>query len=322
MPERQQSGFGKLAEQRLTSSFLGQDCHSCPTVGDQHGIHDRKVFCLGDQFMPWKLGDGLRCVPTLRVKDADFDSIKHALLAQKSNGFDPQEGSIFIVGLLSYVCRAGSKKFWDDFVSFQGWLRDTFKGRVWPVIPPFPRSLPPACIAAIHNVLVGMQCRHMGNFVDEKDFDFCLWAPLDRMFHKIGLKKIPFTTEPFHLKGYKGGPQKTVFGPSEGWEGLDENFKVHVPQEIEFKFWEGVLQEVDKFAPISLAIELPDELSLKAGFVRSALLPPQPPVAAGVPTIHLMGHSMAAEVRDELKLLGGGGKFQTTYAPLNKTPWE
>ena len=318
MPERQPSGFGKLADQRLTSTFLGRDCHSCPSVGGQHGISDKKVFVLGDQFLPWKLGEGLQCVPTLRVEDADFESIKQALLAQKSHDFDPQEGSIYIVGLLSYICRVGSKKFWEDFVSFQGWIRDVFKGRVWPVIPPFPDKFPPACVAAIHNVIVGMQGRHMGNFVDEKDLDFCLWSPLDKFFHQLGLKKVPFTTEPFHLRGYKGGPQKIIFGPSEGWRGVSDSFSVHVPEKIESQFWEGVLLEVEKFAPISLAVELPDKSALQAGFVRSAIMPPPQIAAAGVPTIHLMGHSMAAEVVADLKPLGGGVSFRCCTPPLTK----
>ena len=162
----------------------------------------------------------------------------------------------------------------------------------------------------------------MGNFVDEKDLDFCLWSPLDKLFHQLGLKKVPFTTEPFHLRGYKGGPQKIIFGPSEGWRGVSDSFSVHVPEKIESQFWEGVLLEVEKFAPISLAVELPDKSALQAGFVRSAIMPPPQIAAAGVPTIHLMGHSMAAEVVADLKPLGGGGKFSVLYTPLNKTPWE
>ena len=118
LPERSQAGFGKLADRRLTSTFFGQDCYSCPTMGDTHGIHDRKVFVFGDQFLPWRLGEGINCVPVMRIEDANFEQIKQALLAQQGNGFCPHEGSVFVVGLLFYVCRVGSSKFWADFTSF------------------------------------------------------------------------------------------------------------------------------------------------------------------------------------------------------------
>ena len=118
LPERSQAGFSKLADRRLTSTFFGQDCFSCPTMGDTHSVHDRKVFIFGDQFLPWRLGEGVNCVPVMRVEDANFEHIKQALCAQQSNGFCPPEGAVFVVGLLSHICRVGSSKFWADFSSF------------------------------------------------------------------------------------------------------------------------------------------------------------------------------------------------------------
>ena len=41
-----------------------------------------------------------------------------------------------------------------------------------------------------------------------------------------------------------------------------------------------------------------------------------------VSTIHVMGHSIAAEVKADLKTLGGRGEFLVLYNPQNKTLWE
>ena len=69
LPESSQAGFGKLANRRLTSTFFGQDCFFCPTMGDTHSMHDRKVFIFGDQLLPWRLGEGVNCVPVMMVEE-------------------------------------------------------------------------------------------------------------------------------------------------------------------------------------------------------------------------------------------------------------
>ena len=234
LPERSQAGFGKLADRRLTSTFFGQDCYSCPTMGDTHGIHDRKIFVFGDQFLPWRLGEGINCVPVMRIENANFEQIKQALLAQQGNGFCPHEGSVFVVGLLFYVCRVGSSKFWADFTSFQGWVKANFQAKVWPIIPPFPREFPQESIAAIHNTVVGMQCRYEGDFHGNKDPDFCLWLPLDRLFNQLGVEKLDMKSEHFHVKGAYS--EIFAIGPKKGWVGFRTAFTQHIPQTIEQTF--------------------------------------------------------------------------------------
>ena len=321
LPERSQAGFGKLADQRLTSTFFGQDCYSCPTMGETHGIHERRVFLLGDQFLPWRLGEGVNCVPVMRVEDANFDLMKQALLAQQGNGFHPHEGSVFVVGLLSHICRVGSAKFWADFTSFQGWAKANFGAVVWPVIPPFPREFPEECIAAIHNVMVGMQCRYEGDFHGRNDLDFCLWLPLDRMFNQLNIQKVPMKSEHFYIKGTYG--EILAIGPKEGWAGFSTNFGDHYPQTIESTFWPMVLKEVLKVSPISLGIEIPDQASLTVGFMRCAEST-LPAPAGTVPTVHLYGHSMAREVEGTLRTIGKNAaqKFNVTFKCLRAKPWE
>ena len=290
-------------------------------MGATHGIHDRKVYLLGDQFLPWRLGEGINCVPVMRLEDANFELMKQALLAQQGNGFQPQEGSVFVVGLLSYICRVGSAKFWADFSSFQGWARANFGAAVWPVIPPFPCDFPEESITAIHNVMTGMQCRYEGDFHGNYDLDFCLWLPLDRLYNQLGVDKIPMRSEHFHLKGIYG--EIFAIGPKTGWAGFSTKFKDHIPQAIESTFWPSVLKEVFDRSPISLGIELPDQTSLTAGFVRCAESTPL--VSAGaVPTVHLFGHSMAREVEGPLKTIGKNAvdKFNVTFTCLRAKPWE
>ena len=323
LPERSQTGFEKLADQRLTSSFLGQDCHSCPIMGDTHGIQDRRVFVLGDQFLPWRLGEGADCVPVMRIEDANFELLKQALMAQRGHGFCPYEGSIFCVGLLSHICRVGSKKFWDDFLSFQGWAKANFSVSVFPFIPPFPKDFPKECLSAIHNVFIGIASRYEGDFHGRKDTDFCLWLPLDRMMNQIGASKIPMRSEHFYIKGANGDHDKFIIGPDMGWEGFSTAFREHLPQDIEKLFWALVFKEILRVAPISLGVELPSDISLAAGLVRCAATTP-PASAGAVRTVHILGHSMAREVESVLKVLGRNAvdKYNVSYHCLRPKPWE
>ena len=207
LPLKQQNGFDMLADHKLTATWLGMDCHVCPTQTNTHDIKGKKVFILGDQFLPWRVGQGGNCVPLLRIEDGDCTAIRHALVAQVNNGFKPEEGSIFAVALLSHLCRVGSQHFWRELDDLARWCQGVFKATLWPFLPPFPVGFPAGCLVAIHRFLTELQGRYLGDFQGRVEGRYTLWYPLDKFFNDLKAEKTEMSAEHIFV-GAKMAPMK------------------------------------------------------------------------------------------------------------------
>ena len=119
--------FLSISNIPTTSSFIGNTCDSCHHKGGRHGLYGsnegRKIFVLGDSFVPPFIGGLNNCIPTLRVSEGSFAQVKAVLVAQLHHGLTVNPGSYFVVGLLSHLCQVGNSAFWDDFAQFESWGR-------------------------------------------------------------------------------------------------------------------------------------------------------------------------------------------------------
>ncbi len=57
------------------------------------------------------MGSQKECVPSVRIKDPSFDTLKETLLAQKKNELGKIEGMVTLVCLLSYLIKVGASEY-------------------------------------------------------------------------------------------------------------------------------------------------------------------------------------------------------------------
>ena len=189
-PESVPEFFDRLADVRCTSTFLANQCSSCQLAGSDHDISDKKVYFLGDQFLPWRVGGEGDCVPTIRVENADFQQLKNVLFAQKKSGFEPPQGSVFAVALLCHLARVGNTTFWSHFADFSAWCQRHLGAVCWPFLPAFSESLPEQFRVSTHQFMVEMQGRHNGDFLKKKDARFSLWMPFEKVSKKYNINMV------------------------------------------------------------------------------------------------------------------------------------
>ncbi len=104
--------FDKIKNHTLSCSFFGNNCTSGNYLNGNHSISKLNVFLLGDQFTPPpSMGSQKECVPSVRIKDPSFDTLKEMLLAQKKNGLGKIKGRVALVCLLSYLIKVGAPEY-------------------------------------------------------------------------------------------------------------------------------------------------------------------------------------------------------------------
>ena len=318
-PEHVPRFFERLADVYSTSTFLANQCSSCLTLGSDHDISEKKIYLLGDQFIPWRVGEGGDCVPTIRVQNSDFQQLKNLLFAQKKSGFEPPQGSVFAVGLLSHLARVGNAAFWDHFRDFYGWCQRHFGAVCWPFLPPFPKSISASVLVTLQQFLVELQGRSMGCSLGKRDPIYGLWKPFVEVAKKQGIVKVKVVAPNVCMKTIGG--EKILICPENGWPGFEGEFSKFLPKDLEIQFFGEVLKSITSNVPASLAIESPKSPALKEGARRLAEAPAPARAAPGLPTVFLIGSSIAKRVAGPLR--------QTTKGKLNieptyrkESPWE
>ena len=318
-PEEVPRFFERLADVYATSTFLANQCSSCLSLNSDHDISEKKVYILGDQFIPWRVGEGGDCVPTIRVQNADFQQLKNVLFAQKKSGFEPPQGSVFAVGLLTHLARIGNAAFWDHFLDFSGWCQRHFGAVAWPFIPPFPRSISANCLVTLHQFLVEMQGRYMGCTLGKRDPIYSLWKPLDFTSNENGIAKVKIVAPNVCMKS--SGGEKILICPENGLPGFEDDFSKGIPKQLETKFFGELLKTIAANVPASLAIVVPKSSALEEGARREAAPPAPEKAASGLPTVFLIGNSIAKRVAGPLRNLAKG-KVNVELTYRKESPWE
>ena len=240
IPLKSYKHFENLSSKQLHCSFRANNCTSCFEHGRNHGIGDKNVFMITDQFGPASIGLKGQCVPTIRFQNPDFNDIIEALEAQKKCGFKPKAGSIFIVNINSILGRVGCEKYWRDFDLFSDWLKNNFDGRAMPMLSPYSNQLPSSMILNLHTWYTTLIARHDSDQEGQEMSLYKLWKPLDRTFSFINMPKRAF--EATFLDTSKNNNSGIIKIPEIGWLGLELGVGCKIPDEIEYTFL-GFLSE-------------------------------------------------------------------------------
>ena len=180
------------------------------------GGNSRKIFVLGDSFIPPFIGGRNDCIPTLRVSEGSFSQVKAVMEAQLHHGLTVNPGSYFVVGLLSHLCRVGNSAFWEDFEIFEKWASKTLNVIVVPFLPIFPRGLGQSNLATIDQCINTLKGKFLGGG-GAQNMIFSLWKPLLLALNSFEVGKIIFLFLPLEssiglsvVGGKSGGDLKGI----------------------------------------------------------------------------------------------------------------
>ena len=282
--------FDNFANIKLCCSFLARNCGTCRHLNGSHSIADKKIFLLGDQNIPAMVGAGRDCVPVIRIEDASFEHLKHALNAQYLQGFIPAPGSVFAVSLLTHLCRVGNTDYWNQMEDFARWVSEHFNATVLPFLSPFSSKLPDGALIQIEKFIVTLKYKSVGEVGGEEDKKFMLWRPLEKVLKDFSVSR---KNLPVHTVLIPGSTNKVVACENKGWEGLNADFSHGVPIEVERAFISALLSEICKNAPPSSRMTSPVDSSLELGYNGGVYFPHND---ANFSALFLWGNSITSRV--------------------------
>ena len=295
-PKVNDTYFKVLSNWNCSFSFCGNLCLSCKFLGADHPIAKKRLFILGDQFIPPCIGKRTDCVPVLRVENGSFAHLRAALEAQRMHGFCPQDGAIFAVSLQAELARAGNESFWINFEEFKEWVSATFKATVMPFMTPYPNSTHIAYRTRFQQFLCELRLRWMGDLHGGIDWTYGLWRPLVELYIE---EKVKFDLVPVPPVLVKEKTPLAVECEDKAWGGFELDFSEFVPLYLEKKFIPKLLKLIESSAPTSLGFLSPSPQALEKGYEwdeEGSFNPSQP-------SIHLFGSSILRDTSVQLQSL-------------------
>ena len=145
--------FNKLKDKSYSSTHKGNFCTTCKTGGRGHSIGGQNLFLMGDSFLPPCVGGVGDCIPTTRVENGNFQDLQVLLAGQKSLGFNPPRGSLFVVSLTHHLCIVGAATYWEQMDAFIKWATLEFGATIMPLVMPFPITTSETYLLNIHQGL-------------------------------------------------------------------------------------------------------------------------------------------------------------------------
>ena len=296
--------FLSISNIPTTSSFIGNTCDSCHHKGGRHGLYGsnegRKIFVLGDSFVPPFIGGLNNCIPTLRVSEGSFAQVKAVLVAQLHHGLTVNPGSYFVVGLLSHLCQVGNSAFWDDFAQFESWASKTLGVIVIPFLPIFPKGLGQANLATIDQCINTMKGKFMGEG-RAQNLVFSLWKPLLLALNSFEVGKINILVPPVRVSN------RVIMCGGEVWEGFPGDFSKGCPTPYEKFFLQSFFSQLkvidQNLHPSPLPLSFPDLLSLDSSLEGGILSENSKKDATTRDSFILLGSSILKEVGGALSPL-------------------
>ena len=329
-------GFSGVANVPLTCSFLGLTCHSCNFRGGRHALNGRggretrRVFLIGDAFVPPHVGGENDCFGVLRIRGGSFSQAQDVLEAQVKNGLTISSGSFFVVSLLTHLCRVGSASFWSEFDLFEKWCKKQFNVSVLPTLPLFPKGLDDQHLISIEQFLKTLQGRYIGDMSGGTVGAYSLWRPFHLTMLNFEGKRVTQAVPPVNVKG------KVILGGNQVWEGLEGDFSKGCPTPYVKFFFTQVIEEIKKLDGGSpLPLITPNAQSLDRGLGKGVANPCPTVGDANGNTLFLLGASILRGVEvalaplvarfgiDTINLCKGGrvmDKFSNSELPSSQKP--
>ena len=280
--------FDQLANWAIDMSFKGVRCFSCRILNSDHRLAKNNLIFCADQYFPACLGNKAECIPVIRIEDGTFQAIKIALLCQKACGFKPEKGSVFAIGLTSYLCKVGAELYWAEFEKFSQWLEREMGGIAVPFLCPWSKHLPDLAHLNIHRGLTTFRAMYLGDLAGPQDWRFSLWLPLWEFLEPLS-ESGKHTVPPVLVKTSQGG-NKVVECESELFMGVPGEFKNVVPICHQKSYIPALINHLRKVTPPSKNITVPPKHSILLGLKEAGL----EPVGQGgkIPMLYLYGNSI------------------------------
>ena len=276
---------------KLDMTWKGRDCYSCTHVSGSHNLTNVKLVVMGDQYLPANIGSGTQCVPIIRIEDGSFEAIKQALWSQRNMGFRTVEGALYAVSLQSYLCRAGSERFWNDFENLETWVREKMGGVLAPFFMPY-GLLDDEMLSKMQQCVTVMRARYLGCQGGRPQWRFSLWQPLYNFFTENGVVRRAVHV-PVSMVKMEDGTTQTIESAQRAYQGVLGEFDKNYPEDFEIEFIPKLMRHIEENAPPVMLPIVPPIEALEKGFLReddnaSILI-------ADKPTLYLYGNSIMRE---------------------------
>ena len=276
---------------KLEMTWKGRDCYSCEHISGSHNLTNVKLVIAGDQYIPATIGAETKCAPVIRIEDATFEAIKQALWSQRNMGFRTVEGAIYAVSLQSFLCRAGSDRFWHEFDELEKWVRDKMGGVLAPFFMPY-GLLDDEMLSKMQQCLTVMRARYLGDPGGQPQWPFSLWQPLYAFFKENAIVRRAVSVAASMVKT-PSGKVITVEGAQRAYQGILGEFKKEYPEDFEIVFICKLMRHIEEVAPPVMLPITPPTDALEKGFLR--IDDKADTLISDLPTLYLYGNSILRE---------------------------
>lgn len=273
--------FDNLVKSTLSCSFFGNNCTSCNHLNGNHSISKLNVFLIGDQFTPPSIGSQKECVPTIRVNDPSFDTIKETLISQKKNGMGNNGEKVALVCLLSYLIKVGASEYFLQLSNFSEWAKAELSWTIIPFLTPFPVGFPEHALISIQQFRSILQAKFLGDFMGTINENFSMWKPFTDSCTQLNMEKKTLPIPPITIK--TTNKTLTIECKSEVFIGSIKNLAV-----IESHFLPLLFNQLKSVSPPSSSpLTIPGSDALRAGLCDGSVS-----LSTRKPKLFLMGSSI------------------------------
>ncbi len=254
--------FDNLQNFSLSCSFLGNNCTACNLLNGNHSIAKQNVFLLGDQFIPPIIGSQKECVPTIRINNPTFETLKESLRSQKKNGLGKNEGGVALVSILSFLINVGASEYLSKLGDFSEWAKTEMGWEVIPFITPYPHGLPEHALITIQQFLSVTKAKFLGDFMGGVDNKYSMWKPFSIACKNLGMEKKSLPVPPISFTN----KEKTITIQCE-----NEVFLGSIKQNnvIESTFFPLLFNQLSCLSLPSSPLTIPSSDALRGGFSGS-----------------------------------------------------
>ena len=259
--------FDNLQSFSLSCSFFGNNCTACNLLNGNHSIAKQNVFLLGDQFIPPIVGSQKECVPTIRISNPTFETLKESLRAQKKNGLGKNEGGVALVSILSYLINVGATEYLSKLGEFSEWVKAEMGWEVIPFVTPYPHGFPEHALITIQQFLSVIKAKFLGDFMGGVENKFSMWKPFSIACRELGMDKKILPVPPISF--IKNNKTITIQCDSEVFLGSTKPNTL-----IESTFLPLLFNQLRCVSPPSSPLTIPSSDALLGGFSGSTNTPP------------------------------------------------
>jgi len=259
--------FDNLQNFSLSCSFFGNNCTACNLLNGNHSIAKQNVFILGDQFIPPTVGSQKECVPTIRISNPTFETLKESLRAQKKNGLSKNEGGVALVSILSYLINVGATEYLAKLGEFSEWVKVEMGWDVIPFVTPYPHGFPEHALITIQQFLSVIKAKYLGDFMGGVENKFSMWKPFSIACRELGMEKKILPVPPISFT--KNNKTITIQCDSEVFLGSTKPNTL-----IESTFLPLLFNQLRCVSPPSSPLTIPSSDALLGGFSGCTNTPP------------------------------------------------